>query len=180
MTQKLTSPIIHTKQRISILKLKPDEIKGELRADEIKGELRAAQQEILNIVDIWVSLGSGWSIYLNLTTYRPLRGGRYIPLPAKLQNSKKGLINIKNLKDDKCFLWCHIHHKNPQEKDPQRIKKTDKQYIEKLNHKDITFPVSQKYYNKIEKQNNIRINIFGYEENNHTRFTFPKKRLKVK
>ena len=53
---------------------------------------------------------------------------------------------------------------NPQEKDSQRIKRDDKQYIEKLNYKGVIFPVSQKHYNKIEKQNSIKINVFGYEE----------------
>ena len=53
---------------------------------------------------------------------------------------------------------------NPQGKDSQRIKKDDKQYIKKLNYKGVTFPVSQKLYNKIEKQNGIKINVFGYEE----------------
>ena len=47
--------------------------------------------------------------------------------------------------------------------DPQRIKKADKHCIEKLEYTDIVFPVSRKQYNKIEKQNSIRINIFGYE-----------------
>ena len=73
------------------------------------------------------------------------------------------MINIKN-KDDKCFRWCHIRHLNPQSKDPQRIKKADKQYIDNLDYSNIIFPVSQKQYNKIEKQNSIRINVFGYEE----------------
>ena len=50
-------------------------------------------------------------------------------LPTELKNSAKGLINIKN-KDDECFRWCHIRHLNPQSKDPQRIKKADKQYID--------------------------------------------------
>ena len=58
----------------------------------------------------------------------------------------------------------HIRHSNPQKKDPQRIKKADKHYIEKLDYSNIEFPVSQKHYNKIEKQNNININVFGYEE----------------
>jgi len=53
---------------------------------------------------------------------------------------------------------------NPQDKDPQRIKKTDKQYIEKLDYSSIEFPVNVKQYNKIERQNNININVFGYEE----------------
>ena len=73
------------------------------------------------------------------------------------------MISTKKTRDDECFRWCHIRHLNPQNKDPQRIKKADKQYIAKLEYTDIVFPVSQKQYNKIEKQNSIRINIFGYE-----------------
>ena len=69
---------------------------------------------------------------------------------------------MKN-KDNECFRWCHIRHINPQEKFPQRIKKVDKQYIEKLDYSCIEFPVCVKHYNKIEKQNNININVFGYE-----------------
>ena len=33
-----------------------------------------------------------------------------------------------------------------------------------MNYKGIEFPVSQRQYNKIEKQNDIRINVFGYEK----------------
>ena len=122
------------------------------------------------MIDKWVSEGSGWVIdridshYINVTTYQPLNGSSYIELPMKLKNPKKGLINIKN-KDNECFRWCHIrHHLNPQKKNPQRIKKDDKQSIGELNYKGIEFPVSQKQYNKIEKQNSIRINVFGYDK----------------
>ena len=90
-----------------------------------------SRQEILNVIDKWVSEGSGWVInsinnhYINVTTYKPLHGSNYIELPIELQNSAKGLINVKN-KDDECFRWCHIRQLNPQKKDPQRIKKEDK------------------------------------------------------
>ena len=47
---------------------------------------------------------------------------------------------------------------------PQRIKRVDKQFIEGLDYANIEFPVSQRQYNKIEKQNDIRINVFGYEK----------------
>ena len=57
-----------------------------------------------------------------------------------------------------------VQHINPQERDPQRIKRDDKQYVEKLDYKGVTFPVSQKHYYKIEKQNSIKINVFGYKE----------------
>ena len=73
------------------------------------------------------------------------------------------MINIKN-KDDECFRWCHIRHLNPQRKNPQRIKKDDKKYIGGLDYTNIEFPASQKQYDKIKKQNSIRINIFGYEK----------------
>ena len=141
------------------------------KANDIEPELSMSRQEILNVIDKWVSEGSGWVIdridshYINVTTYQPLHGSSYLELPAKLRNSKKGLINIKN-KDNECFRWCHIRHLNPQKKDPQRIKKEDKRLIGELNYEGIEFrfPVSQKHYNKVEKQNSIRINIFSYEK----------------
>ena len=139
------------------------------KANDIEHELSISRQEILNLIDKWVSEGSGWVIdridshYINVTTYTPLHGSNYIELPTELKNPKKGLINMKN-KDDECFRWCHIRHLNPQEKDPQRIKKVDKEMIHKLNYDGIEFPVSQKHYHKVEKQNNIRINVFGYEK----------------
>ena len=139
------------------------------KPDDIEHELSMSRQEILNVIDKWVSEGSGRVIdridshYMNVTTYTPLHGSSYTELPTELKNPKKGLINIKN-KDDECFRWCHIRHLNPQEKDPQRIKKEDKKRVNELNYEGIEFPVSQKHYNKIERQNDIRINVFGYEK----------------
>ena len=84
-------------------------------------------------------------------------------LPTELRNPKKGLINIKN-KDDECFRWCQIRHLNPQTEHPERITKEDKKMINELNYDGIDFHLSQKHYNKVEKQNGIRINVFGYED----------------
>ena len=136
---------------------------------DIKLVIQASQQQILNKIAQWISEGSGWTIqsienhYINIVNYNPLKGSSYIKLPQELRNSAKGLINMKN-KDNECFRWCHIRHLNPQDNDPQRIKMTDKQYIEKLDYSSIEFPVTVKQINKIEKQNNICINLFGYEE----------------
>ena len=135
---------------------------------EINEALQMSKQNILNKIAQWISLGSGWVVktvaghYLNIAKYEPIKGSSYIKLPSELRNSKKGLINMKN-EDNECFRWCHIRHINPQEKYPQRIKKTDKQYVGKLDYSNIEFPVSVKHYNKIEKQNSININVFGYE-----------------
>ena len=155
------------------------------KVDDIEPELNMSRQEILNTIDKWVSEGSGWAVdridghYINVTLYKPLNGSSHIELPTELKNPKKGLINIKN-KDDECFRWCHIRHLNPQTEHPERIKKGDKQMINKLNYDGIAFPVMQKQYNKIETQNSIRINVFGYENGNHFSFTSPKRRSKTK
>ena len=139
------------------------------KPNNIEPELNMSRQEILSVIDKWVSESSGWVIdridshYISVTLYKPLNGSSYIELPMKLRNSKKGLINMKN-KDEECFRWCHIRHLNPQIKYPERIKKEDKKTINELNYDGIDFPLSQKHYNKVEKQNSIRINVFGYED----------------
>ena len=160
-----------TGKRVSIYKTAFFSGKAKIvtKVDDLEPELNMSRQEILNTIDKWVSEGSGWVIdridshYINVTLYKPLNGNSYIELPTELRNPKKGLINIKN-KDAECFRWCHIRHLNPQEKDPQRIKKKDKKMINEMNYEGIQFPVSQKHYNKVEKQNSVRINVFGYED----------------
>ena len=83
------------------------------------------------------------------------------------------MINLQN-EDNECFRWCHIRHCNPQDKD-QRIQKSGKAFINQLDYSDIKFPVAIKQFNKIEKENNIRINVFGYENKQ----PYPKKNMKI-
>ena len=140
-----------------------------INENEINEVLQTSRQELIKAIGQWISEGSGWTIqsvdghYINLTKYIPLKGSSYIELPTELRNPAKGLINLKN-KDDECFRWCHIRYLNPQVKDPQRIKKSDKHYIKNLDYQGIKFPITIKQINKIEKKNSIRINVFGYEE----------------
>ena len=63
----------------------------------------------------------------------------------------------------KCFLWCHVRHINLAEEHPGRIRKADRRIASNLNYERIEFPVQEKDFNKIEVQNNICINVFGYE-----------------
>ena len=155
------------------------------KVDDLEPELNMSRQEILNVIDKWVSEGSGWVIdridshYLNVTLYKPLNGSSYIKLPAKLGNSRKRLINLKN-EDNECFRWCHIRHLNSQMKDPQRIKKDDKKKVNELNYDGVEFPISQRHYNKVEKQNSIRINVFGYEDGQPFPINISKRHSKTK
>ena len=152
-------------QKTAYFNSKPQTIINDI---EINESLQLSKQQILNMIAQWVSEGSGWTVesvenhYLNIVQYQPMKGSSYIKLPQELRNSKKGLINMKN-EDNECFRWCHIRHLNPQDIHPERIKKLDKEYVKNLDYSEIEFPVTTKQYNKIEKQNNININVFGYE-----------------
>ena len=135
---------------------------------EINEALQMSKQNILNKIAQWISEGSDWTVqsvdshYLNIVKYEPMKGSSYIQLPNELRNPKKGLINMKN-EDNECFRWCHIRHLNQQDKYPQRIKKSDKEYVNKLDYSGVEFPIAVKHYNRIEKQNSVNINVFGYE-----------------
>ena len=131
-------------------------------------KLEHAFQEILYRIDAWINKGSGWIIesiesqYINTSTHRPLVGSSYIDLPIELKHPRKGLINIKN-NDQKCFLWCHVRHINPLKEHPERIKKIDKETACNRNYDKIESLVEEKDFKMIEVQNNIYINVFGYE-----------------
>ena len=74
----------------------------------------------------------------------------------------KSLINIKN-NESKCLLRCHIRHFNLVKTYPERITKEDKKMINDLDYDGINFPISKNDYCKIERQNNICINVYCYE-----------------
>ena len=129
--------------------------------------LDKAAEEINNKIAEWLSEGSGWIIvvilshFVNIVKYLLLRGNSYIQLPKELRNSMCGLINLKNT-DNECFRWCHNRHLNPRKKNPQRITKEDRESVKGLDYTGITFPVTINQINRIEKQNKININLFGY------------------
>ena len=83
-------------------------------------------------------------------------------MAIELKHPKKGLINIKS-NDQKCFLWCHVRHINTLKEHPERIKNVDREIACTLNYDEIKFSVEEKDFEKTEVQNNICINVFGYE-----------------
>ena len=137
--------------------------------------LQDSTNQIVDKIGKWLSEGSGWTIesvdshYINIAQYKPLKGSSYMELPEELRNPKKGLVNIKN-QDNECFRWCHLArvYSDQVKSHCERISHY-KKYVDTLNYDGIQFPVSIKQIPKIENQNNISVNVFGYENKN----TFP-------
>ena len=80
-----------------------------------------------------------------------MSGSSYIPLPKVLNNSKKGLINLKN-KDHKCFMGCHIRMLNPQNRNAERTNQGDKKIAANLNYSGIEFPLNIDDYELMENR----------------------------
>ena len=112
--------------------------------------------------------------YINIVNYKPLNGSSYIELPTKLKKLSKRIDQHKN-KDDECFRWCYSRHLNPQSKDPQRIKKADKQCIDSLDYSNIIFPIT-----KLRNRTALESTYLVMKKNNHSLFTFVKKSSKTK
>ena len=95
--------------------------------------------------------------------YDPMRASSYLPLPKELK-AKQGCHNIKN-NDDKCILWSILALLPPVQprNHPDRVSKYQK-YEHELNMCGIQYPIDIKDINKFEYQNNISVNVYGYEE----------------
>jgi hypothetical protein len=140
-----------------------------LEGDDLLDQIEINFQEIINMITNFQKLGSGWVINgikqfdVNLATYKPLSGKAYFKLPSILQNSKKGIINIKS-RDDRCFAWSILAYLHPQKTHRERVIKYYP-YIGRLNMNGIKYPVSINQIDKFERQNeNIGVNIFGWED----------------
>ena len=139
-----------------------------LNENQIIDALDKAAEEINNKIAVWLSEGSGWTLveirshFVNIVKYLPLRGNSYIQSPKELRNSKMGLINPKNI-DNKCLLLSLVRHLNPRKVHPERITKSDREFAKGLDFSGISFPVTINQINRIEKQNKININLFGYD-----------------
>ena len=136
-----------------------------LREVEIVKALDEAFPHILEILEKWTQNGSGWTVdyistlWLDIARYQPLRGGSYIPLPAAV-NNKKAVVNVKN-NDDHCLRWALRSALFPAAKDPQRPAKYPTKDGLDFTGIDTPTPISQ--ISKVEKQNDLAINVFGWD-----------------
>ena len=94
--------------------------------------------------------------------YSPLAAGSYIKTPDSIEN-KKAVINVRN-SDNKCIIWSILACLHPQDKHANRVSKYEK-YEKDIKVEGIKFPITLKDIDKLEKMNNIRINIVDFGKN---------------
>ena len=65
------------------------------KPNDIEPELNMSRQEILNVIEEWVSEGSGWAInhidshYINVTPYKPLDDSSYMEPKERINQYKE-------------------------------------------------------------------------------------------
>ncbi|KAK3106169.1 hypothetical protein FSP39_014172 [Pinctada imbricata] len=131
-------------------------------------DLHEAFQKIFTSKEEFIMKGSDWIfqkvLYLEVhyVLYTPLNAGQYIKEPEVLRRTRS-LVNIKN-HDSKCFLYCILAKLYPVKKNANRVS----HYLSHestLNMSGLKYPVQISQVSKFERQNDISVNVFGYEEN---------------
>ena len=57
---------------------------------------------------------------INISKYNTLADSRYIKLPKEQDHPSKGLTNIQNVNDNKCFKWCLVIYLHPSDHNTRR------------------------------------------------------------
>lgn len=132
-------------------------------------DLDATESKISNKLDAFCNQGSGWNVEaitrctVHIGQYSPLAGSSFIETPQFIRD-KQCVVNIVNMKDNKCFAWsvlAHIHRINKKQ-NPNRVSHY-KPYLKELNLNDIKFPVKISQIKKFESNNpTIAINVFHF------------------
>lgn len=156
-----------------------------LQSDEIIDQYDDSVNKIMESVGKYIRDGSGWTLDtvlrldLCIVKYQPLYASSYIPTPKDIAHPTKGIVNIKNTYDNKCFLYCILEHIKP---DLNRHHKVGyyKKHENLINMTGINYPVKLDDIDEFENLNpTISTNVFGYENKEVVplRVTSHKKRM---
>ena len=126
--------------------------------------------------------GSGWrlksirGLEISIDKFDPLSGSGYSKLPPII-TKKKAVINMMNKECEKkcgecdqckeskmCFKWAVTRALNMADDHPERITKELREQAKKYKWEEITFPMKVKNICVWERNNDIGVNVFGYDE----------------
>ena len=137
--------------------------------EDINAQVTEAITKNSEDVDTFLKNGSGWVLdrviktYVNIALYKPLKGKSYIALPKGLIGHCHEIVNIQN-DDQMCFVWCILACLHPSNSvHPEGVNQY-RQYEHELNLSGIDVLVKLSQIPKFEKQNQISICVYGYEE----------------
>ena len=132
------------------------------------GGLNQAFPTIQETLEKWTQRGSGWVVdrvevlWLDIARYQPLRGGCYIPLPAAVR-LKKAVVNVKN-KDNHCLRWALRSALFPVAQGQHAYRPSKYPQQDGLDFTGIDAPTPISQIPRVEQQNDLSINVFGWDK----------------
>ena len=151
-----------------------------LQNSNINELIQECVNKITDAIDNFQHQGSGWifveikHISLHVTEYKPFTVGTFIELPQTLKAKTNSLLNIEN-NDDKCIIWTIIAALHPCNENyiPSRTTSYEK-HFDKINIINVSFPITINDIPQLEKNNSLRINVYGFNQGNDNKFSiFP-------
>ena len=120
--------------------------------------------------------GSDWvlkeatNIDLRVATHDPTRAGSYLRLPPKIREATS-VLNIQN-EDNLCALWCILAHLFPKYRDSaERYRNNSptayEEHKDQINTGDLQFPLRIRDIGKLERLNNLSINVYSLDHKSH-------------
>ena len=109
-------------------------------------------------------------IDLRVSTHDPTRAGSYLQLPKKICESTS-VLNIQN-DDNLCALWSILAHLFPNYRDSAKQDRNNKptayeEHKDQINTGDLQFPLRIRDIGKLERLNNLSINLFSLDHKSH-------------
>ena len=139
-------------------KQNPIQQKADINLDSLFGDLQTKRGNYQRDSSNW-RLQRVEAVSLDIARHQPLRGSSYIDLPSKLKN-KKATTNVNN-NDNDCLRWSLRAALFPVDKHPQRCSSYPKD--DGLDFSGISSPTPISEISRVESQNNLAINVFGWD-----------------
>uniref|UniRef100_V5GS91 DNA-directed DNA polymerase n=1 Tax=Anoplophora glabripennis TaxID=217634 RepID=V5GS91_ANOGL len=126
-------------------------------------------QPILHKLENFEHRNSGWTLLeiiglrVNINNYSPITVGSstYVEMPEFIKN-KTCVVNVKN-DDEYCVLWSIVSALHPAKRDTARISSYP-DFRDILKFDGIEFPITLKQIPKLERLNNLAINVYGIDK----------------
>ena len=101
------------------------------------------------------------SFSMELYNYQPIRGSSWIPTPSKLAG-KRAIINVKNLKDEKCIIYSILASTRATDIKRGRGSRASSYtpFIDDLNTSGLSYPTPINEIRRFETKNELTINVY--------------------
>ena len=102
-----------------------------INESDIDGVFQSIHITVISVIQKSLGKGSGWIIdsiighTISISKYNPLPGSSY-EITKRIRPSKKILINIQDVDDNKFFKWCLVRYVNPADHHQQELQKLKK------------------------------------------------------